>query len=401
MKTSQIAPTRSAANYSRIASGALRRPGLPCRNWERERNFPTRARLNLSVVIRVVLVIAALILVGVLAWQGVTAAGNPDPAAAHISPTVAILDIGVLVFREGLECILVLSAVIASMTGNKESLRRPVIAGAGIAFIGTLITWFVAVGILSNLTGSVSALNLQAATGLLAVIVLLVIMNWFFHKIYWGGWMSLHNRRRKALLASATNPEISKTRILWGLGLLGFTSLYREGFEVVLFLQSYYLRLGGKAVLGGAILGLFFTGAAAALTFVGHRRLPYRRMLILTGLMLGIVLLVMIGEQAQEMQLAHWIPTTPITRLANILPPWTGLWFSVFPTVETLAAQSLAAILVIGSYFLACAQTTSSCQDKATGILGQAPDCPMQMLCPGQNKPEKCGDCRTKLVARR
>jgi formate hydrogenlyase subunit 3/multisubunit Na+/H+ antiporter MnhD subunit len=42
---------------------------------------------------------------------------------------------------------------------------------------------------------------LQAATGLVAVIVLLVIMNWFFHKIYWGGWIRAHNRRRKALFA--------------------------------------------------------------------------------------------------------------------------------------------------------------------------------------------------------
>ena len=399
MKTSQIA--QSAANFSRIASGALRLPGLSCRDWERKRNHPTTARLNVRVVIRVVLVIAALMVVGVLAWQGVVAAGNPDPAAANISPTAAILDIGVLAFREGLECILVISAVIASMIGNKESHRRPVIAGAGIAFIGTLITWFVAGGILSNLTGSVSALNLQAATGLLAVIVLLVIMNWFFHKIYWGGWMSLHNRRRKALLASATDPEISKTRILWGLGLLGFTSVYREGFEVVLFLQSYYLRLGGKAVLGGATLGLFFTGAVAALTFVVHRRLPYRKMLILTGLMLGIVLLVMVGEQAQEMQLANWIPTTPIKRLSNVLPAWIGLWFSVFPTVETLAAQSLAAILVIGSYFLARAHTTPPCQDEAAVILGLAPDCPMQTLGTGQNKPEKCPKCGMKLVERR
>ena len=126
-------------------------PRFPNRDWERGGNQLTAARLNVRVVIRVVLLIAALIVVGVLAWQGVTAAGNPEPAAAHISPTVAILDIGVLVFREGLECILVISAVIASMIGNKESHRRPVIAGAGIAFVGTLITWFVAVGILSNL----------------------------------------------------------------------------------------------------------------------------------------------------------------------------------------------------------------------------------------------------------
>ena len=42
--------------------------------------------------------------------------------------------------------------------------------------------------------------------------------------------------------------------------LLGFTSLYREGFEVVLFLQSYNLRLGGGVVLKGALLGIVMLG---------------------------------------------------------------------------------------------------------------------------------------------
>ena len=58
---------------------------------------------------------------------------------------------------------------------------------------------FVAVGIVSSLSDSIPALDLQAATGLVAIIVLLVIMNWFFHKIYWGGWIRAHNRRRKLL----------------------------------------------------------------------------------------------------------------------------------------------------------------------------------------------------------
>src|SRR5207253_5037530 len=131
--------------------------------------------------------------------------------------------------------------------------------------------------------------------------------------------------------------------------LLGFASLYREGFEVVLFLQTYYLKMGGKIVLLGALLGLFFTGIVAVLTFVAHRKLPYRKMLVLTGIMLGFVLLVMVGEQAQEMQLAHWIPTTKIDWLSNLTPDWIGLWFSFYPTVETLSAQALAAALVIGS----------------------------------------------------
>ncbi|MGI8547693.1 MAG: FTR1 family protein, partial [Gemmatimonadaceae bacterium] len=132
---------------------------------------------------------------------------------------------------------------------------------------------------------------------------------------------------------------------------LGFTSLYREGFEVVLFLQNYRLKLGGPPVLHGVLLGLLLSGIVAVLTFVAHHKLPYKRMLVLTGGLLGLVLLVMIGEQAQEMQLAHWIPTTGIPALANVIPPWMGLWFAIFPTVETLAAQAIAAVLVLGSYF--------------------------------------------------
>jgi high-affinity iron transporter len=303
--------------------------------------------------LRVGIWIAAILVLAMIIWQGVTAHGAPDPLKPNTSPTVAFLDIGVLVFREGLECILVLAAITASMTGAKRAHRRPVAWGAAIAFGATLITWVIAVGIMSQLTESVPALDLQAATGLLAVIVLLVIMNWFFHKVYWGGWIKAHNRRRKTLLENGSAAEISHSRLQLGLILLGFTSLYREGFEVVLFLQSYNLRFGGGVVLKGALLGLILSSMVAVLTFVLQQRLPYRKMLVTTGILLGVVLLVMVGEQAQEMQLAHWIPQTQIPWLVSVIPPWLGMWFAVFPTYETLLAQLLAAILVIGSYYAA------------------------------------------------
>ena len=35
------------------------------------------------------------------------------------------------------------------------------------------------------------------------------------------------------------------------------------------------------------------------------------------------------------------------------LPGWMGLWFSVFPDWETVGAQLLATILVIGTYLWA------------------------------------------------
>lgn len=320
-----------------------------------------------SVLTATSLVLIISLVVSVLIWQGVSAQGVPDPTSPQTSKAGAFLDIAVLVFREGLECILVLSAITASMVGAQKSHRHPVALGAGLGFVVTVITWFIAIGILNSLTTSVSALNLQAATGLLAVVVLLVVMNWFFHKMYWGGWICMHNRKKKELLNHAGKNEITSARLAVGLAILGFSSFYREGFEVVLFLQSYRLKLGSNTVLLGTLFGLVLTGIVAGLTFLAHRRLPYRKMLILTGVMLGVVLLVMVGEQAQEMQLAHWIPTTEIAGLARFMPGWMGLWFGVSPTVETLLAQALAAVIVIGSYFAAGRRTTKPPECSVAG----------------------------------
>jgi high-affinity iron transporter len=192
------------------------------------------------------------------------------------------------------------------------------------------------------------SLDLQAGTGLLAIAVLLVVMNWFFHRVYWTGWIAHHNKRRKELVGAAGT--VSAQRTLFGLALLGFTSVYREGFEVVIFLQNLRLRYGSGTVLEGVVLGLLFVAVIGYTTFGLQRRLPYRRMLVATGIMLGFVLLVMVGESVQELQQAGWIGTTP---LHIGVPGWMGLWFSIFPNVETVVAQVLAATFVIGSYFLA------------------------------------------------
>lgn len=59
----------------------------------------------------VLIAISLLILIGVVVWQGVNYQGNPDPTAKNLTPGAAILNTAILVFREGLEAILVLSAI--------------------------------------------------------------------------------------------------------------------------------------------------------------------------------------------------------------------------------------------------------------------------------------------------
>ena len=116
----------------------------------------------------ILITIAALLVIGVLVWQGVTANGNPDPTVKHITPTAAILDTAILVFREGLESILVLSALTASLVRKQNDAWKPISIGAGFSFLATLVTWFVVVGIINLVGNTTSELNVQAATGLLS-----------------------------------------------------------------------------------------------------------------------------------------------------------------------------------------------------------------------------------------
>ena len=79
--------------------------------------------------------------------------------------------------------------------------------------------------------------------------------------------------------------------------------------------------------------GSLCTAATGVLTFALHQRLPYKKLLIITGVMLLFVLLVCVGEEVNEMQLAGWIGDGPISWMH--LPGWIGTWFSVFPDWPT------------------------------------------------------------------
>src|SRR5215210_4448844 len=271
-----------------------------------------------------------------------TGPADPTEAGAPQAHATVVANSAIIVFREGLEAVLIFAAVTASFLGANRGRRRPVVAGAGLAFLATVATWFVVLAVLS--AASPLGPRLEAITGFVALVVLLIVLNWFVHRVYWSEWIGRHHRRRRVLLAQI---GIAATA---GLVALGFTSVYREGLEVVLFLQSLRLKAGSGTVLEGVALGLAGTAVVGVLIFWLHQKLPYRRMLVVTGVLVGFVLVVMIGGTALTFQALGWLPRheTPFT-----VPGWMGAWFEMYPTWETLGAQVLAALLVVGSYQLA------------------------------------------------
>jgi high-affinity iron transporter len=104
-------------------------------------------------------------------------------------------------------------------------------------------------------------------------------------------------------------------------------------------------------VLQGVALGLAGVVGVFVLVIKLERKLPHKKLLIATGILITGVLVVMVGTTVQTMQKVGWIGVTPIEWLE--LPYWAGLWLGLFPTWQGFIAQAAALAFVVGSYVAA------------------------------------------------
>src|SRR3954464_9024055 len=129
------------------------------------------------------------VLAGLVYLMATAKTGPVDPTGGsdHQSHATVVFNSAVIVFREGLEAVLIFAAVTASFLGANRARRRPVVAGAALAFAAAVATWFVAQAVLA--AASPLGAKLEAITGFLAIVVLLVVLNWFVHRVYWSEWI--------------------------------------------------------------------------------------------------------------------------------------------------------------------------------------------------------------------
>ncbi|MFC6592915.1 FTR1 family protein [Deinococcus lacus] len=282
----------------------------------------------------------------------------------EVAPAAVATNAGIIVFREGLEAVLILAALMGSLRkGTLVRLRRPMWLGAGAAFAATAVTWFVMQRTLS-LLGQYGE-KLEAVVSLVAIGVLLLIMNWFFHQVYWTDRMAAFQKTKHSLThGTPAEQERAQRAQWWGLAVLGFTSIYREGFETVLFLQSLVLQSGAAPVLGGTAAGLAAVIGVGVLVFRWQAKLPMKKLLVWTGLLICAVLGVMVGNTVHTLQLVGWLPVHP---LPFQLPAWAGLWLGLHSTWEGAVLQVAAVAAVIGSFFAAEALKERELRAKQQG----------------------------------
>ena len=263
-----------------------------------------------------------------------------------IAPMIAFISSFSIIFREGLEAVLILGAIITYLEASRNhKFKKYVHYGIGLAIGATAVTWVIASYII-EISGANREL-IEAIAALSATAVLFYVSFWILNKIEHKRWMEFVKAKVfQASAAGGTSVFI----------MLSFFTVYREGFETVLFYQAMFsfakymeLYVGLGFILGiASLLGIYFGFRKLG------KRLPLRA---LFGLTMGIgayLSIAFLGNAIREFQVLDFIPYTSmlgtIPRLDINVATMTG----IYPTLETTVGQIvlLAVYLVASLYVL-------------------------------------------------
>ena len=250
-----------------------------------------------------------------------------------------------ILIREGLEALLVVAAVIAYLvkSGNKRFARwiyLGVVAGlAGSGLVAVLFTF------LFGGSGPIQEIS-EGVCALIATLMLLWTSNWMLNKSSVEAWNNYIRNKTEAVVAGAQSKVESGQGLSLGmvtsLAMLSFLAVFREGAETVIFYESIYsmsqdahgMWVGGltaAAVLIVIFLILRFTSV----------KIPIGPFFLVTSILMAALVVIFAGGGIHALIEGDLIEGTYL----SIVP--TNDWIGLYPYVETITAQVIAAIAVV------------------------------------------------------
>lgn len=179
-----------------------------------------------------------------------------------------------ITFREALEAALIVAIMVSYLKKvGKGELNRYVYLGSGGAMAASLILGLFVQSVYGELKG-VSAQLFEGAASLTAVVVL----------TYMIFWMTEHSKRIRGELQEKIDVAITKGE-LFGITILAFIAVFREGLETVLFLTAAFF-LDPFGVVVGVILGSTIVLLLAVLLMRGAYRLDISKFFRYTSVLL-------------------------------------------------------------------------------------------------------------------
>jgi high-affinity iron transporter len=247
-----------------------------------------------------------------------------------------------ILFREGFEIVLLLSVLLGYLEAARSpQFIKPILYGVALAAVATVLTVLLMPYIFSLLP--IGREVLESVTALVAVVVLFYVSFWLIARMEHKKWMEFVRARLWSAISVGSTASLMA---------VGFTAVYREGFETALFYQSL-LSFGaglGRYILLGVALACVALAGVAYVVFKLGRKLPVKTFMNTAVAMVMLTSVAFLGNAVKTLQAADVITyrRTSGPRLPIFLAEATGVW----PTVWSLLAQSsLAGIYVIGAVY--------------------------------------------------
>lgn len=250
-----------------------------------------------------------------------------------------------ILIREGLEALLVVAAVIAYLvkSGNKRFAKwiyLGVVAGlAGSGLVAVLFTF------LFGGSGPIQEIS-EGVCALIATLMLLWTSNWMLNKSSVEAWNNYIRNKTEAAVAGAQSKVESGQRLGLGmiasLAMLSFLAVFREGAETVIFYESIYsmsqdahgMWVGGLAA--AAVLIVIFL----ILRFTSVK-IPIGPFFLVTSIVMAALVVIFAGGGIHALIEGDLIEGTYLSSVP------TNDWIGLYPYVETITAQVIAAIAVV------------------------------------------------------
>jgi high-affinity iron transporter len=258
------------------------------------------------------------------------------------APLIAFAFSFTILFREGVEAVLLIAILLGSLAaGSAANYKRPLGIGVLAAVVASGITWVLATVVID--IAPVNRELLEAITALFAVVVLIGVSFWLVQR--------LEHKRRMEFMRSRTAAAIAAGSTAAFVG-LGFTAVYREGFETVLFYQALALFAQGLALwvwLGIAAAVVALAGVGYAILGLG-KKLPLKPMLITGASILLLLSVAFAGNAVRSLQDADVVAISPVHSGWARLPVFVAELTGIHPTRQGLITQAaLLAIFIAGA----------------------------------------------------
>jgi high-affinity iron transporter len=253
--------------------------------------------------------------------------------------------------REGVEGALIVAIILAYLakTGNARHFGK-ILLGAGSAIAVSVVGGVV----LYQTVGGFGAPYEQIFEGA-AMLLAAGVVTWMLF------WMRRQAASVKGDLQAAVDRVLTEGSV-WGLALLAFTAVIREGIETSLFLvgQATSTRSDAPSVIVGAALGLGIAVALGVGFYHGSRRLNLQAFFRWTGIALVFIAAGLLSHAVHEFVDVGIVGVgiQPAYDISPILPDDQGagqflraiFGYSARPEVVTLLVHVAYVVTVLGLY---------------------------------------------------